>query len=73
MAPTAALPPPSPAVLDAVADVDLALYPKCPVTWANMRLMQIYGPGLKNHRRIALDACFDAYVNPRFDGKIAQQ
>lgn len=71
--PFRAVPPPSPAVLDAVADVDLALYPKCPVTWANMRLMQIYGPGLKNHRRIALDACFDAYVNPRFDGKIAQQ
>jgi hypothetical protein len=70
--PFRAVPKPSQAVLDAVADVDLALYPKCPVTWANVRLMQIYGPGLKNHRRISLDTCFDAYVNPRFDGKIAR-
>lgn len=70
--PFRAVPAPDADVLKAVADVDLALYPKCPGTWANVRLMEIYGPGLKDHRKIELDDCYTAYVNPRLAVKIGQ-
>lgn len=68
--PFRAVPTPDAEVLKAVAGVDLALYPKCPGTWANVRLMEIYGPGLKDHRKIELDDCFTAYVNPRLAAKL---
>lgn len=68
--PFRAVPEPDAEVLKEVAGTDLALYPKCPGTWANVRLLEIYGPGLKDHRRIALDDCWDAFVNPRFAGKL---
>lgn len=70
--PFRAVPEPDAEVLRAVADVDLALYPKCPNTWANVRLLEIYGPALKDHRRIELDDCFTAYVNPRLAAKLGQ-
>jgi len=68
--PFRAVPEPDQEVLKAVADVDLALYPKCPGTWATVRLWEIYGPALKDHRRIELDDCFTAYISPRLAGKI---
>ncbi|MBA3446116.1 MAG: hypothetical protein H0T56_00630 [Pseudaminobacter sp.] len=68
--PFRAVPEPDAEVLAAVREVDLALYPKCPATWANMRLLQIYGEALKDHRKIELDACFSAYVHPRLAGKL---
>lgn len=71
--PFRAVPDPEPRVLEAVGDVDLALYPKCPMTWANVRLMEIYGGALKDHRKIELDQCFTAYVHPRFADKLAPQ
>ncbi len=48
-----------------VAAVDSALYPKCPNTWTDVRLLEIYGPALKDNRKIELDDRFKAYVNPR--------
>ncbi|MDW6020499.1 hypothetical protein SAZ10_01855 [Mesorhizobium sp. BAC0120] len=68
--PFRAVPEPDQDVLKAVADVDLALYPKCPGTWATVRLWEIYGPALKDHRKIELDPCFMAYVSPRLAQKI---
>lgn len=70
--PFRAVPTPNDEVLKQVADVDLALYPKCPGTWANVRLWEIYGPALKDHRKIELDDCFTAYVSPRLAGKIGE-
>ena len=70
--PFRAVPTPDEEVLKQVADVDLALYPKCPNTWANVRLWEIYGPALKDHRKIELDDCFTAYVNPRLAGKFGE-
>lgn len=71
--PFRAVPEPEPRVLEAVGDVDLALYPKCPMTWANVRLMEIYGGALKDHRKIELDQCFTAYVHPGIADKLASQ
>lgn len=68
--PFRSVPTPSEAVLKEVADTDLALYPKCPGTWANVRLLEIYWPGLKDHRRIPLDDCWDAFVSPRLAEKV---
>jgi hypothetical protein len=70
--PFRAVPEPDAEVLKQVADVDLALYPKCPGTWANVRLWEIYGPALKDHSKIELDDCFTAYVSPRLAAKLGQ-
>ena len=60
--PYRAVPNPGPAVLAAVSAADLILYPKCPVTAANIRLTDLYRPGLEHHTKIALSPCWDAYV-----------
>lgn len=64
--PMRAVPDPGPQVVEAVGNVDLALLPRCPPTTANADLLALYAPMLKDHRRIELDRCFDAYVHPRF-------
>ncbi|MGN6584217.1 MAG: hypothetical protein ACTHJV_10980 [Rhizobiaceae bacterium] len=68
--PARAVPKPGSEEENAVRDVDLVLYPTCPPTPANRDLYKLYAPALKNHFKIKLDACFDAYVNPRFAGKL---
>lgn len=70
--PFRAVPDPSEAVLKEVAAVDIALYPKCPNTWANVRLLEIYGPALKDNRKIELDDCFTAHVNPRLADRLGK-
>lgn len=64
--PMRAVPPPGPGVTAAMQEVDLALYPRCPPTTANADLLALYAPMLKHHVKIKLDACFDAYVHPKF-------
>jgi len=69
--PSRAVPRPDAAVKEAVEATDLVLYPKCPLTTANADLYALYAPMLAKHRRISLDACYDAFVNPRFADKLA--
>lgn len=60
--PFRAVPHPDATILDSVRQSDLILYPKCPITNANERLLSLYEPGLAGHRKIALSPCWDAYV-----------
>lgn len=61
--PYRAVPTPDQRVGDAVAAVDLALYPTCPPTAARLKLLKLYEPALAaGHRRITLTRCFDAFV-----------
>lgn len=61
--PYRAVPPPDQRVRDAVAAVDLALYPTCPPTTARLKLLELYEPILAaGHSRITLTPCFDAFV-----------
>ena len=53
-----------------ISKVDIALFPTCPLTWANVRLFQIYGGALKDHVKITLNPCQAAYVNPALAAKI---
>jgi len=66
--PFRAVPAPGSAEETAVAETDLVLYPTCPPTTANAALYKLYEPALAKHRRIRLDACYDAFVNPKFTG-----
>ena len=66
--PMRAVPAPGERENQAVAAADLVLYPTCPPTVANTRLYELYAPALSSHRRIRLDACYDAFVNPKFAG-----
>lgn len=54
----------------AISDADLALYPTCPPTATNAKLLEMYAKLLDGHRRVSLSDCFDTYVNPRFDAKL---
>ena len=64
--PSRAVPDPSPEEIEAIEAADLILLPTCPLTTANDALHKLYAPAMKSHRRITLDACFDAFVHPRF-------
>lgn len=64
--PTRAVPDPGSKEENAVADTDLVLYPTCPPTTANTLLYDMYKDALTKHRRIKLDACYDAFVHPKF-------
>jgi hypothetical protein len=68
--PSRAVPQPGSEEEKAVRNTDLVLYPTCPPTTANQDLYNLYAPALKDHRRITLDACFDAFVSPRLAGKL---
>ncbi|MCW2552723.1 MAG: rane protein [Mycobacterium sp.] len=54
----------------AISDADLVLYPTCPPTATNAKLLEMYAKLLDGHRRVSLSDCFDTYVNPRFDAKL---
>ncbi|PWK69110.1 hypothetical protein [Aminobacter sp. AP02] len=64
--PTRAVPDPGSTEEGAVAQADLILLPTCPPTTANAMLYDMYKSALTQHRRIQLDACYDAFVHPRF-------
>ncbi|WP_395451000.1 hypothetical protein ACHMW7_15135 [Aminobacter sp. UC22_36] len=64
--PMRAVPDPGSTEEAAVADTDLVLLPTCPPTTANATLFDMYKSALTQHRRIQLDACYDAFVHPRF-------
>jgi hypothetical protein len=68
--PGRAVPRPGEDIAEAVADTDLVLYPRCPLTTANADLRKLYGPMLAKHRFIQLDECYDAFVHPRFAEKL---
>lgn len=50
----------------AIADADLILYPRCPVTVANQALRERYLPAMVGRREIDLGPCWTGYV--RVDG-----
>jgi hypothetical protein len=54
----------------ALADTDLVLYPTCPQTVMDAKLLAFYRPALAQHRRIKLNQCYDAFVNSRFAAKL---
>lgn len=64
--PTRAVPEPGSLEETAVAGTDLVLLPTCPPTTSNEMLYDMYRHGLTKHRRFRLDACYDAFVNPKF-------
>ena len=68
--PMRAVPDPGSKEETAIANTDIVLYPTCPPTTANAELYHMYEPGLSKHKRIRLDACYDAFVHPRFAGRI---
>lgn len=61
--PYRAVPMPGQRVKEAVAAVDLALYPTCPPTTARLKLLGLYQPAIApGHHRITLTPCYDAFV-----------
>ncbi|MCV0397340.1 MAG: hypothetical protein K5872_19615 [Rhizobiaceae bacterium] len=64
--PTRAVPRPGAQVAEALGQVDIALYPTCPLTTANAMLFDLYRPFMPDHRRIRVNACYDAWIHPRF-------
>lgn len=63
--PNRAVPQPGPEVAEAIGEVDVALYPTCPMTSANRMLFDLYRPLMPDHVRVEIDACHDAYIHPR--------
>ncbi|WP_244467935.1 hypothetical protein [Nitratireductor soli] len=68
--PTRAVPPPDAEALEAVRQTNLILHPTCPLTTANADLLKLYAPAMRNHERITLNDCFDAYLGPRVAARI---
>jgi hypothetical protein len=60
--PFRAVPDPDAATLAAIEAADLVLYPRCPITVANMALRKRYAPALTGRREIALGNCWTGYV-----------
>ncbi len=52
-------------VLASVAEVDIALFPTCPVIYTNDYLHKIYTPALKHHKRVKITPCYDGFIHPR--------
>ncbi len=52
-------------VVKAISKTDIALFPTCPVVYTNVYLLKLYNDGLKNHRRISLTPCYDAFIHPK--------
>lgn len=71
--PMRTVPVPGPADREAVAATDLVLYPTCPPTINVARLHAIYAEALTAHKRIVLDECTDAFVNPKFAAQLGLQ
>ena len=69
--PLRTVPTPGPAEEAAVAATDLLLYPTCPLTVMNAKLLALYSGALTNHRRMKLSDCYDAFVHPRFTSQPA--
>lgn len=63
--PTRAVPEPNSEEAEAIRGVDMALYPRCPTDMGAKLLLDLYQGSLKDHRRIQLDDCYDAFVHPR--------
>lgn len=65
------VPAPGPEEAAAVAAADLVLEPTCPPNINTAKLHAIYAPALKDHKRIKLDACYDALVGPRLAATVS--
>ncbi len=63
--PFRAVPKPDERVIKSISETDIALFPTCPVVYTNVYLLKLYKEGLKNHRRITLTPCYDAFVHPK--------
>lgn len=68
--PYRAVPPPDEEVNAAVSEVDLALFPTCPLISNNVTLLKIYEQALARHQRIQLTPCYDAFVHPDIAGRM---
>ncbi|MBW3098024.1 hypothetical protein [Pseudohoeflea coraliihabitans] len=62
--PSRAVPDPDERTLDAVANTDLILVPKCPVHHARLQLQDLYTPALEGRAKVALTPCYDALLKP---------
>ncbi|MEX6506867.1 hypothetical protein [Jiella sp. M17.18] len=69
--PFRAVPDPDAAVIKAVTNTDLILYPLCPITDANETLKKLYEPGLAGHVRVHLSPCWDGFVRDALAPKAA--
>ena len=58
------LPPTDAQARAEIADTDLVLWPKCPVTVANVRIRDAYGAHLDDRLTIPLSPCWDGLVRP---------
>ncbi|WP_279483479.1 hypothetical protein [Aureimonas sp. SK2] len=62
--PFRAVPPASARTTEAVRQTDLIMMPLCPITVANEMLHDVYREGMKDHVRVSLSPCWDAYIRP---------
>ncbi|TDH39012.1 hypothetical protein E2A64_07980 [Pseudohoeflea suaedae] len=47
-----------------IADTDLVLWPKCPVTVANAKIREAYGAHLDDRDTVSLSPCWDGLIRP---------
>lgn len=64
-------PTPGPKEETAMAQSDLVLYNGCPPTKESVAIVDFYKKAMVNHKHMKLDACYDAYIHPKF-GDIRQ-
>lgn len=60
--PSRSVPEPDARTLQAVADTDLVLLPKCPFHFNRLKLAEIYAPALRDKEEIVLTPCYDALL-----------
>lgn len=62
--PTRSVPEPDAAAIAAIGAADLILYPRCPYTMANLRLLTRYKAAFAGRREIELGPCWKGFVKP---------
>lgn len=68
--PFRAVPKPDERVIKAISETDITLFPTCPLVYTNVYLLELYKEGLKNHQRITLTPCYDAFVHAKLAAAI---
>lgn len=70
--PYRSVPEPDEAVLGAIMDADIVLEPQCPFRDNSRQLGEIYAPALSGRPKVALTACYRAYVHPRIAARLGR-
>ncbi len=71
--PNRTVPEPDARIIEAVQATDLAVLPTCAPRANSAHLLRIYGPHLKQHRRVRLTPCYDGFVHPSLAGSLASR